>query len=76
VRFFADGGYSGKLQDQCFLETGALLTIAKRVTDKGFEVIPKRWIVERTFACYQILDECPKNMKNLAKLQRPIYFLI
>ena len=50
VKFFVDGGYSGKLQDQCFLETGALLTIAKRVTDKGFEVIPKRWIVERTFA--------------------------
>ena len=42
MKFFADGGYSGKLQDQCFLETGALLTIAKRVTDKGFEVIPKR----------------------------------
>ena len=42
VKFFADGGYSGKLQDQSCLETAALLTIAKRVTDKEFEVIPKR----------------------------------
>ena len=50
VKFFADGDYSGKLQDQCFLETGALLTIAKGLTEKGFEVIPKRWIVEPTFA--------------------------
>jgi putative transposase len=32
------------------LETGCLLTITKKIVDTGFQVIPKRWIVERTFA--------------------------
>ncbi|MBA8770265.1 transposase [Wolbachia pipientis] len=32
------------------LETGCLLTITKKLVDTGFQVIPKRWIVERTFA--------------------------
>ncbi len=48
---WADGGYRGKLlawvQEHC----GWLLRIVKRHDDvKGFQVLPKRWIVERTFA--------------------------
>ncbi|WP_341810839.1 IS5 family transposase [Wolbachia endosymbiont (group A) of Nomada ferruginata] len=49
-KFFADQGYKGKLQNRCLLETGCLLTITKKLVDTGFQVIPKRWIVERTFA--------------------------
>lgn len=50
-RFFADQGYTGDLQNQCLLSTGCLLTIAKKSPDaEGFQVIRKRWIVERTFA--------------------------
>ncbi|KLT22594.1 hypothetical protein wVul_0959 [Wolbachia endosymbiont of Armadillidium vulgare str. wVulC] len=50
-KFFADQGYIGKLQNHCLLKTGCLLTIAKKAADvTGFHVIPKRWIVERTFA--------------------------
>ena len=50
-RFFADGGYAGKLQNACFIHTKTLLTIVRKISDsKGFVVIPKRWIVERTFA--------------------------
>ncbi len=50
-KFFADQGYIGKLQNRCLLETGCLLTITKKAVDiTGFQVIPKRWIVERTFA--------------------------
>lgn len=50
-RFFADQGYCGNLQNKCFLKTGCLFTIAKKDANaEGFQVIPKRWIVERTFA--------------------------
>lgn len=50
---WADGGYSGKLVEEvatiprhCKLK----LEIVKRSDDiKGFKVVPKRWIVERTF---------------------------
>ncbi|WP_375604282.1 hypothetical protein NOX90_01505 [Wolbachia endosymbiont of Anurida maritima] len=34
------------MQNRCLLETGCLLTITKKVVDTGFQVIPKRWIVE------------------------------
>ena len=38
-RFFADGGYSGALQNQCLLKTKALLSVIKRTTEK-FEILP------------------------------------
>jgi putative transposase len=49
-RIWADGGYAGKLigwvQEMC----GWVLEIIKR-TDvvKGFKLLPRRWVVERTF---------------------------
>ncbi len=48
----ADGGFSGedfiqRIQDQCHLK----LEIVKRCDDvKGFVLLPRRWVVERTFA--------------------------
>lgn len=52
-RIWADGGYSGKLiEDIADLprHRGVELEIVKRSDSlKGFKVLPKRWIVERTF---------------------------
>ena len=49
-RIFADGGYAGKKM-ACVWRTGAWkIQIVKRSDAAGFEVLPKRWIVERTFA--------------------------
>ena len=50
----ADWGYEGR-QNRTYLEFGWLLKITKRPRKKKgqkgmFQVIPKRWIVERTFA--------------------------
>ena len=50
-RIFADGGYAGKKMARVVWRTGAWkLEIVKRSDAVGFEVLPKRWIVERTFA--------------------------
>lgn len=46
---FADGGYAGQLVDWVRDKCSWLLSIIKR-TSTGFEVLPKRWVVERTFA--------------------------
>lgn len=46
---FADGGYAGQLVDWARNQCGWLLSIVKR-TSTGFKVLPKRWVVERTFA--------------------------
>lgn len=53
-RIWADGGYAGQLEG----EVARLprhrqidLEIVKRSDDlKGFKVLPKRWLVERTFS--------------------------
>jgi len=46
---WADGGYSGQLVSWVASLRGWGLRIVKRC-DVGFVVLPKRWIVERTFA--------------------------
>jgi len=50
-RIFADGGYAGPKMTLAVRRTGTWqLQIVKRSDAPGFEVLPKRWIVERTFA--------------------------
>lgn len=47
---WADGGYSGQLIEWVKTTISCVLQIVKRSdTAQGFEVLPKRWIVERTF---------------------------
>lgn len=48
---WADGGYRGQLV-QWAKEKGAwtLEIVAKPDDQKGFKVLPRRWVVERTFA--------------------------
>jgi transposase len=48
---WADGGYTGSLVDYCFTALALVLAVVKRSDgQKGFVVLPKRWIVERLFA--------------------------
>ncbi len=48
---WADGGYTGSLVEYCLTALALVLAIVKRSDDqKGFVVLPKRWIVERFFA--------------------------
>lgn len=47
---WADGGYSGKLVDWVKRTLSWTLEIVKRNDDTtGFKVLPRRWVVERTF---------------------------
>ena len=48
---WADGAYAGKLVDWVRTACGWTLEIVKRTDDvQGFKVLPRRWVVERTFA--------------------------
>ena len=48
---WADGGYRGKLIKWAAVNFLLVLEIVKRSDDvKGFQVLPRRWVVERTFA--------------------------
>ncbi|MCL2726690.1 MAG: transposase, partial [Polyangiaceae bacterium] len=44
-----DGAYTGEVIKQASLQTGVNVTMVKRREIKGFLVVPKRWIIERTF---------------------------
>ncbi len=47
---WADGGYAGQLLAWATWMAHWTVEIVKRTDDvKGFKVLPKRWIVERTF---------------------------
>lgn len=49
-RLWADGGYAGALVEWVHSTFGWILEIVKRSDDvKEFQVLPHRWIVERTF---------------------------
>ena len=63
---FADGGYAGpKLRGALERNGDWTVEIVKRSdTAKGFEVIPRRWVVERTFAW---LGRCRRLAKDWEK---------
>lgn len=65
-RFFADGAYGGSLQNWCFLQANALLSIVKRNTEK-FEILPIRWIVERTFGWMNNFRRLSKHYEHTCK---------
>jgi putative transposase len=51
LRVWADGGYAGKLVEWVFSFCQWILEIVKRNDDvKGFKLLPRRWVVERTFS--------------------------
>lgn len=53
TKIWADGAYTGPRSDWLKQLCGWILEIVKRSDQaKGFEVLPKRWIVERSFAWF------------------------
>ena len=58
----ADGGYTGNKFEEAVKDLiGARVEIAKRNELHTFAVIPKRWVVERSFAW---LEKCRRLWKN------------
>jgi len=50
AKVFVDGGYTGTLIEWAEQMFGYQLEVVKRNEPHKFKVLPKRWIVERTFA--------------------------
>ena len=69
-RLFADGGYQGPVFDkgQKKAMPGLATEIIKRSdTAKGFEVLPRRRVVERTFAWLGRCRRLAKDFENLSR---------
>ena len=68
-RIFADGGYQGPRAAAAAARTGSweLHIVKRRDAAIGFEVIPKRWIVERTFAW---ISRCRRLARDFERFAR------
>jgi putative transposase len=62
---FADGGYLGNLIDWAKISFGFNIEVIKRTEEHKFKVLPKRWIVERTFAWLSFHRRLSKDYERL-----------
>ncbi|WP_092937920.1 IS5 family transposase [Rhizobium sp. 9140] len=69
TKLFADGGYQGPIfaKAQKKARPGLNTEIVKRSdAAKGFEILPRRWVVERTFAWLGRCRRLAKDLENLS----------
>ena len=74
---WADGGYAGKLVTWVWLCCGWVLEIVKRSDDaKGFQLLPHRWIVERTFAWFGRYRRLSKDYEYLPETSEAMLYAV
>jgi len=74
-RIYADGGYQGPKMAKAVAKSGAWrLEIVKRCDLHRFVILPKRWIVERTFAwisnCRRLAKDFERHARKAAAFIR------
>lgn len=63
---WADGGYAGRLVLWARKVVSMTVEVVKRSDDvKGFAVLPRRWVVERTFAWISKFRRCVRDYETL-----------
>jgi transposase len=77
-KLFADGGHQGPIfgQAQKKILPNLETEIVKRSdTTVGFEIIPRRWVVERTFAWLGRCRRLAKDLENRTRTARAFLLL-
>jgi len=65
---WADQGYSGDLLEWAAKALGITIEIVKRPADQiGFQVLPRRWVIERTIAWLNRCRRLSKDFEHYAK---------
>jgi len=73
---WADGGYAGKLIEWTKTLGGWVLEIVKRSDDvAGFAVLPRRWVVERTFGWIGRYRRMSKDYETLPASSEAMIYL-
>jgi transposase len=63
---WADGGYSGQLVTWAATTLGLTVDIVRKLAGQvGFQVLPRRWVVERTFAW---INRCRRTVRDYERL--------
>ena len=68
-RIYGDGGYQGPKAAKAAAKTGywTIEIVERSSTAVGFEVLPKRWIVERTFAWLSRFRRLARDFERYAR---------
>jgi putative transposase len=61
---FADQGYTGKLIDVVYTSLNITLQIIKRTQVRSFHILPRRWVVERTFGWFGFYRRLAKDYER------------
>jgi len=73
---FADNGYAGQLVTWSKETVGWTLEIVKRSDQaKGFELLPKRWIVERTFGWLNLYRRHSRDYEDLTENSEAMIYI-
>lgn len=64
-RIWADGGYAGEFVEIAKTWFGRVIDIVKRPDINKFIVLPKRWIIERTFGWFSKYRRLSKDYETL-----------
>jgi putative transposase len=74
-RIWADGGYAGAFIGWAWQRYGRLLEIVKHSDTHRFVILPKRWIVERTFAWLGKYRRLSKDYETLPASSEMMIYL-
>ncbi len=74
---WADGGYRGELLNWVKCTLGWTLEIVEKLSDQvGFQVLPKRWIIERTFAWLNRQRRLSKDYERLPATSEAFVYVV
>jgi putative transposase len=75
-KIWADGGYRGKLIDWVKDQLEIVLEIVSRdLNQPGFQVLPRRWVVERTFAWLGRYRRLSKDYEKCTKSSEGVVYI-
>jgi transposase len=74
-RIYGDGGYQGPKAAKAAAKTGCwtIEIVERSPAAVGFEVLPKRWIVERTFAWLSRFRRLARDFEPLRQNRRRLH---
>jgi len=77
IRIFVDGGFSGEGFLRFVMDSfGFILeTVLRSAQVKGFQVLPKRWVVERTFGWFNYWRRLSKDYEVLPETSEAFIYL-
>ncbi len=74
-KLWADGAYGGSFEDWLMQRTGWTVEIVNKLPCEGFQALPRRWVIERTFAWLGKFRRLSKDYEALPRSEETWIYL-